>query len=59
MISFPIDEKLFEAIEPGKTAVSFIGDVDQLPSIGAGRIFDDLISSDIVPIFRLTKIFRQ
>lgn len=36
-----------------------VGDVDQLPSIQAGRILYDVIASGIVPVARLTKIFRQ
>jgi exodeoxyribonuclease V alpha subunit len=39
--------------------VLFVGDVDQLPSIGAGRVLFDLITSGELPIVRLTKIFRQ
>lgn len=41
------------------TQVLFIGDKDQLPAVGAGNVFNDLIASDAVPVFRLTKIFRQ
>jgi len=36
-----------------------IGDVDQLPSVGAGNVLCDIIQSDIVPVTRLTQIFRQ
>jgi len=41
------------------THVVFVGDADQLPPIGAGRPFDDLIDSGIAPVVRLTQIFRQ
>jgi exodeoxyribonuclease V alpha subunit len=41
------------------TQVLFIGDADQLPSVGAGNIFKDIIASRAVPVFRLTRIFRQ
>jgi exodeoxyribonuclease V alpha subunit len=41
------------------TQVLFIGDADQLPPVGAGNVFKDIIASDTVPVFRLTKIFRQ
>lgn len=44
---------------PFNAHVVFIGDVDQLPSVGAGNFLNDLISSGIVPTTRLTKIFRQ
>lgn len=36
-----------------------IGDADQLPSVGAGNVFKDLIASGVVPCARLTKVFRQ
>jgi len=41
------------------THVVFVGDADQLPPIGAGKPFEDLIASGIVPVVRLTQIFRQ
>lgn len=41
------------------THVVFVGDADQLPPIGAGRPFDDLIESGIAPVVRLSLIFRQ
>jgi exodeoxyribonuclease V alpha subunit len=41
------------------THVVFVGDADQLPPIGAGRPFDDLIDSGIAPVVRLSLIFRQ
>ena len=39
--------------------VLFIGDADQLPSVGAGNVFKDIIASGTAPVARLTKIFRQ
>jgi exodeoxyribonuclease V alpha subunit len=41
------------------THVVFVGDADQLPPIGAGKPFEDLIAADIAPVVRLTQIFRQ
>jgi exodeoxyribonuclease V alpha subunit len=41
------------------THVVFVGDADQLPPIGAGKPFSDLIDSGLVPVTRLTHIFRQ
>jgi exodeoxyribonuclease V alpha subunit len=41
------------------THVVFVGDADQLPPIGAGKPFDDLIASEIAPVVRLSLIFRQ
>ncbi len=46
------------AIDP-KTTLIFIGDVDQLPSVGAGNILHDLINSGRINYVKLTKIFRQ
>jgi exodeoxyribonuclease V alpha subunit len=39
--------------------VVFVGDADQLPPIGAGKPFEDLISAGVAPVVRLTQIFRQ
>jgi exodeoxyribonuclease V alpha subunit len=42
-----------------KTVVILIGDVDQLPSVGAGNVLRDIIDSGVVPVVRLNRIFRQ
>jgi exodeoxyribonuclease V alpha subunit len=44
---------------PETAHLVLIGDVDQLPSVGAGNVLNDLIASGIVPYVRLTQIFRQ
>ena len=36
-----------------------VGDIDQLPSVGAGNVLRDIIDSGAVPVIRLTRIFRQ
>ena len=41
------------------THVVFVGDADQLPPIGAGKPFEDLIASGVAPVVRLNQIFRQ
>jgi exodeoxyribonuclease V alpha subunit len=41
------------------THIIFVGDADQLPPIGAGKPFEDLISSGAAPVVRLSQIFRQ
>ena len=41
------------------TRLIFAGDADQLPSVGAGNVLGDMISSDVLPVVRLTEIFRQ
>lgn len=58
MIDAYIFNKLISAIAE-ETRVIFVGDVDQLPSVGAGLIFKDLIDSEKMPITKLTTIFRQ
>ena len=58
MISLSVANMLLKVVEPG-TKVLFVGDVDQLPSIGAGQFLRDIISSGKIPVCRLTKIFRQ
>ncbi len=49
---------LLKAIAPG-THVLFVGDADQLPSVGAGNVLADLIDSSRLPVVRLEQIFRQ
>lgn len=49
---------LLKAITPG-TRLIVVGDVDQLPSVGAGAVLRDLIRSSVVPTVRLNEIFRQ
>lgn len=58
MIDVLLMQRLLEAIPNGGHLV-LVGDVDQLPSVGPGRILADLIDSGAVPVARLTEIFRQ
>lgn len=58
MIDVPLARDLLRAI-PDEAQVIFIGDANQLPSVGPGTFFRDLVASDAVPVFRLTEIFRQ
>jgi exodeoxyribonuclease V alpha subunit len=44
---------------PPRSALILVGDVDQLPSVGAGSVLLDIIHSGVVPVVRLTEIFRQ
>lgn len=53
-----IADRLFEAVHEDAQIV-FIGDVDQLPSVGAGKVLSDIIESRVCPVTMLTKIFRQ
>lgn len=58
MISLSVANMLLKVVKLG-TKILFVGDVDQLPSIGAGQFLRDIISSGKIPVCRLTKIFRQ
>jgi len=58
MLDINLTASLLKAI-PDHSQVLFIGDADQLPSVGAGNVLRDLIASGAVPCFRLTKVFRQ
>lgn len=58
MIDLPLARDLLRAL-PDDAQVIFIGDANQLPSVGPGNFFRDLVSSSAVPVFKLTEIFRQ
>lgn len=58
MIDQVLAYQLLQAV-PQKAAVIFVGDADQLPSVGPGRVLCDLICSNTVPVVALTEIFRQ
>jgi exodeoxyribonuclease V alpha subunit len=58
MIDTMLMSHLLSAI-PDKAKVLFIGDVDQLPSVGSGNVLKDMINSQQLGITRLTEIFRQ
>ncbi len=49
---------LLRALKPG-TRLILVGDADQLPSVGAGNVLGDILKSDVVPVVRLTEIYRQ
>jgi len=49
---------LLEAIDFSKTKLLMVGDSSQIPSVGAGNVFYDLINSNLIPIVSLTQIFR-
>jgi exodeoxyribonuclease V alpha subunit len=58
MLDIPLAYHLLKAI-PLTASVVFVGDVDQLPSVGPGNFLRDLIDSGTLPVVRLTEIFRQ
>jgi exodeoxyribonuclease V alpha subunit len=58
MLDIMLAYHLLKAIPLGASVV-FVGDVDQLPSVGPGNFLRDLIDSGVAPVVRLTEIFRQ
>ena len=58
MIDIILMNSLMKAV-PRSMRVVFVGDIDQLPSVGAGNVLRDLIDSKKIPVVRLTRIFRQ
>jgi exodeoxyribonuclease V alpha subunit len=58
MLDINLAASLLKAVPPD-AQVLFIGDPDQLPSVGAGNVLGDLLQTPSVPSFRLTKVFRQ
>jgi exodeoxyribonuclease V alpha subunit len=58
MLDVVLAHHLMKAIQP-PTRVVFVGDPDQLPSVGPGNVLHDLITSGVVPVFRLSQIYRQ
>jgi exodeoxyribonuclease V alpha subunit len=58
MLDVLLANKLVKAVPPGAHLL-LVGDVDQLPSVGAGEVLRDLLAADHLPRVRLTQIFRQ
>ena len=58
MIDILLMYNLVKAVPDSMTLI-FVGDVDQLPSVGAGNVLRDMIESECFPVIRLTRIFRQ
>ena len=58
MVDCILMHHLLKAIPPHATFI-MVGDVNQLPSVGAGNVLNDIISSGTVPIVELNEIFRQ
>ena len=58
MVDVILANKLVKAVPPGAHLL-LVGDVDQLPSVGAGEVLRDLLTAGTLPVVRLTKIFRQ
>lgn len=58
MIDIELAARLTDAIDPTRTRLIMIGDADQLPPVGPGRVFGDLVDSGMVPTVRLEKLHR-
>jgi exodeoxyribonuclease V alpha subunit len=58
MIDIILMHHLLKAV-PAKATLILVGDVNQLPSVGAGNVLRDIIASGAVPVVELNEIFRQ
>ena len=58
MLDINLTYHLLKAV-PGGCRLIFVGDVDQLPSVGAGSVLKDMIRSGKMPVVRLENVFRQ
>lgn len=58
MVDVPLMNNLLRSL-PLNASLMLVGDVDQLPSVGPGMVLGDLIKSGVVPVVRLTEVFRQ
>jgi exodeoxyribonuclease V alpha subunit len=58
MIDTVLMHHLTKAI-PTFATVILVGDINQLPSVGAGNVLNDIIASDVIPVVELKEIFRQ
>ena len=59
MVDNLLMENLMDAIVNPETQIIFVGDIDQLPSVGVGAVLGEMIKSNVIPTSRLTKTFRQ
>ena len=58
MVDVLLMQALMRAV-PDHAALLIVGDIDQLPSVGPGQVLADVIASGVVPVVRLTEVFRQ
>lgn len=58
MLDIYLAGKLFSALKP-QTQIVFVGDADQLPSVGPGAVLSEMIACGRIPTIRLEKVFRQ
>src|ERR1039458_6792431 len=58
MVDVTLMANLLRALPP-KGSLLLVGDIDQLPSVGPGMVLRHIIESKVVPVVRLTEVFRQ
>ena len=58
MVDVPLMSHLLHALPPSASLL-LVGDIDQLPSVGPGMVLRHIIDSGVVPVVRLTEVFRQ
>ena len=58
MVDVMLMQAMLKAL-PDDAALLIVGDIDQLPSVGPGQVLADVIASGVVPVVRLTEVFRQ
>lgn len=58
MVDITLMHAILKALKPD-CRILLVGDADQLPSVGPGNVFSDIIRSGVVPTVHLTEIFRQ
>jgi exodeoxyribonuclease V alpha subunit len=58
MVDVLLMNSLLKAV-PNRAALLVVGDVDQLASVGPGQVLADMIGSGVIPVVRLTEVFRQ
>ena len=58
MVDMPLMSHLLRALPPSASLL-LVGDIDQLPSVGPGMVLRHIIDSGVVPVVRLTEVFRQ
>lgn len=58
MVDLELAFRLFEAI-PQNCSVLIVGDFNQLPSVGPGRVLRDIVNSECVPVIQLRQVYRQ
>ncbi|MBO1914182.1 AAA family ATPase, partial [Microvirga sp. 3-52] len=58
MVDTWLAHQLMKAL-PNDVQVLFVGDQDQLPSVGPGQVLKDMLDSGAIPVIELTEIYRQ